>query len=103
MSLDPIDGFFAGGVFRSPKANEPRILRVRDMALQNEGKSWSVRWPPIEWSPNEHPRLLQSLPAVRFNASYLKKKHWSVWRNAMPQALQSKKARDFDRNALLST
>ena len=55
-----------------------------------------------EWGPNEHPRLFQSLPALRFNASHLKKKYWSVWRNAMPQVLQSKKAREFGRNALLS-
>ena len=72
------------------------------MALQNEGKSWPVETPRIEWRPNGHPRLLQSLPALRFNVSHLKKKYWSVWRNAMPQALQSKKARDFDRNALQS-
>ncbi|KAF9653101.1 hypothetical protein BDM02DRAFT_3159997 [Thelephora ganbajun] len=44
----------------------------------------------------------RSLPALRLNASHLKKKYWSVWRNAMPQALQSKKARDFDRNVLLN-
>ena len=72
------------------------------MALQNEGKSWPVEWPLIEWIPDEHPRLFQSLPALRFNASHLKKRYWSVWRNAMPQVLQSKKAREFDRNALLS-
>ena len=72
------------------------------MALQNEGKSWSVEWPPIKWSANEHPRLFQSLPALRFNVSHLKKQYWLKWRTAMPQALQRKKARDFDRNALLS-
>jgi len=37
----------------------------------------------------------RSLPAVRFNASHVKKKHWTMWRNAMPQALQSKKSQRF--------
>ena len=100
--LDPTDEYLAGGVFCSPKANKSYVLHLRDMAFQNEGKSWYIEWPPIKWCPHEYPRLFQSLPALRFNASHLKKKYWSAWRNAMPQAFQSKKARDFDRNTLLS-
>lgn len=64
--------------------------------------SRGLEWPQIEWCSNEHPRLPQSLPALRFNASHLRKKYWTIWRNAMPQTHQCKKARDFDRNALLS-
>ncbi|KAF9246283.1 hypothetical protein BU15DRAFT_85063 [Melanogaster broomeanus] len=36
----------------------------------------------------------RSLPAIRFRASRIKTKFWEVWRAAMPQALQAKKARE---------
>ncbi|KAJ3519427.1 hypothetical protein NM688_g9302 [Phlebia brevispora] len=43
-----------------------------------------------------------SLPAIRFHASHLKAKSWRIWRDSMPKALQSKRARESDRKAVLS-
>lgn len=42
-----------------------------------------------------------ALPAVRFHASHLKAKFWRVWKEGMPRALQSKKAREMDQKTLL--
>ncbi|TCD64438.1 hypothetical protein EIP91_004083 [Steccherinum ochraceum] len=44
----------------------------------------------------------RSLPAVRFHASHTKARVWRIWRDAMPKALQSKQARDMDRNSVLA-
>ncbi|KAH8106712.1 Sfi1 spindle body protein-domain-containing protein [Cristinia sonorae] len=44
----------------------------------------------------------RSLPAVRFHASHAKARAWKIWRDAMPKAMQSKQARDMDRNSVLS-
>ncbi|EMD38501.1 hypothetical protein CERSUDRAFT_153416 [Gelatoporia subvermispora B] len=44
----------------------------------------------------------KSLPAVRFHSSRLRAKAWSAWRDAMPRALQAKRAREVERNAVLS-
>ena len=46
---------------------------------------------------------LQSLPAVRFHALHLKARHWKIWRDAMPRALQAKEAREMDRKSVLGT
>ncbi|OAX38647.1 hypothetical protein K503DRAFT_770274 [Rhizopogon vinicolor AM-OR11-026] len=43
----------------------------------------------------------RSLPAIRFQASRIKTKHWAIWRAAMPQALQAKKARETHNLAVL--
>lgn len=45
----------------------------------------------------------KSLPAVRCHASHLKARHWAIWREAMPRALQSKEAREVHHKAVLST
>ncbi|KAF8559809.1 hypothetical protein OG21DRAFT_496214 [Imleria badia] len=44
----------------------------------------------------------RSLPAIRFHASRTKTKIWGIWRAAMPQALQAKKAREIHTTAILS-
>ncbi|KAI0064613.1 hypothetical protein BV25DRAFT_1852514 [Artomyces pyxidatus] len=44
----------------------------------------------------------KSLPAVRFHASHIKARFWNIWRDAMPRALQAKKAREMERKAVLS-
>ncbi|KAG9318710.1 hypothetical protein JVU11DRAFT_806 [Chiua virens] len=44
----------------------------------------------------------RSLPAIRFRASRTKMKVWEIWRAAMPQAFQAKKARDIHATAVLS-
>lgn len=46
--------------------------------------------------------ILQSLPAVRFDAYHTKLKAWKAWREAMPNALQGRKARELDRRIVLS-
>lgn len=43
----------------------------------------------------------QSLPSVRFHALHLKARHWKIWRDAMPRALQAKEARELDRRSVL--
>jgi len=43
----------------------------------------------------------RSLPAVRFDAYHTKLKAWKTWRDAMPNALQARKAREVDRRAIL--
>ncbi|KAE9406353.1 hypothetical protein BT96DRAFT_987496 [Gymnopus androsaceus JB14] len=43
----------------------------------------------------------QALPAIHFDAQRVKTKYWRAWRSAMPRALQAKKAREVDKNALL--
>jgi len=44
----------------------------------------------------------RSLPAIRFRASRTKAKIWEIWRAAMPQAFQAKKAREIHTTAVLS-
>lgn len=44
----------------------------------------------------------RSLPAIRFHAFRLKQRSWQVWRAAMPQALQAKRAREMHTKAVLS-
>ncbi|KZT11400.1 uncharacterized protein LAESUDRAFT_734266 [Laetiporus sulphureus 93-53] len=44
----------------------------------------------------------RSLPAVRLHAYHTKIKAWSVWRDAMPRALQAKAARQMDRTSVLA-
>ncbi|KAI6045673.1 Sfi1 spindle body protein-domain-containing protein [Pisolithus marmoratus] len=44
----------------------------------------------------------RSLPAIRFHAFRSKQRSWQIWRAAMPQALQAKKARDMHAKAVLS-
>ncbi|KZT68998.1 hypothetical protein DAEQUDRAFT_765781 [Daedalea quercina L-15889] len=44
----------------------------------------------------------RSLPAVHFDAYHTKLKAWRVWRDAMPNALQARRARDIDRRAVLT-
>ncbi|KAF8136617.1 hypothetical protein EV363DRAFT_1320052 [Boletus edulis] len=44
----------------------------------------------------------RSLPAIRFHASRTKANIWEIWRAAMPQALQVKKAREIHTTAVLS-
>jgi len=44
----------------------------------------------------------RSLPAIRFRASRTKANVWEIWRAAMPQALQAKKAREIHTTAALS-
>ncbi|KAG5654501.1 hypothetical protein H0H81_001142 [Sphagnurus paluster] len=39
----------------------------------------------------------KSLPAIRFHANNVKIKHFEIWRQAMPRALQAKKAREMDK------
>ncbi|KAG6832361.1 hypothetical protein H0H92_002629 [Tricholoma furcatifolium] len=42
-----------------------------------------------------------SLPALRFHATNAKAKYFEIWRQAMPRALQSTKAREMDRKIML--
>ena len=44
---------------------------------------------------------LQSLPAVRFHSTQLKKKLFKKWRNTIPTALRTRKARETDRKNTL--
>ncbi|KAF8078011.1 hypothetical protein FPV67DRAFT_1403819 [Lyophyllum atratum] len=44
----------------------------------------------------------KSLPAIRFNADNVKTKHFQIWRQAMPRALQAREAREKDKKAVLS-
>lgn len=44
----------------------------------------------------------RSLPAIRFHAFRLKQRSWQIWRAAMPQALQAKRARETHTKAVLS-
>jgi hypothetical protein len=46
--------------------------------------------------------LVQSLPAIRFQASRTKMRYWAIWRAAMPQALLAKRARETHNDAVLS-
>ena len=39
---------------------------------------------------------------MRFDAYHTKLKAWKTWRDAMPNALQARKAREVDRRAVLS-
>jgi protein SFI1 len=43
----------------------------------------------------------QSLPAIRFEASHIKAKLWSRWRNNMPHTALVAKAKDKERKTLL--
>lgn len=45
---------------------------------------------------------VQSLPAIRFQASRTKMRYWAIWRAAMPQALLAKRARETHNDAVLS-
>ncbi|KAF7363393.1 hypothetical protein MSAN_00995000 [Mycena sanguinolenta] len=45
----------------------------------------------------------KSLPAIRFDALRLKRiqaKYWNIWRKALPQALQAKTAREFEKKVV---
>ncbi|KAG0705973.1 hypothetical protein DFH29DRAFT_996399 [Suillus ampliporus] len=44
----------------------------------------------------------RSLPAIRFQASRTKMRYWAIWRAAMPQALQAKRARETHNVAVLN-
>ncbi|CCL99150.1 uncharacterized protein FIBRA_01165 [Fibroporia radiculosa] len=44
----------------------------------------------------------RSLPAVRFHAYHAKLKAWQIWRNTMPRALRAKRAREFNRQSVIS-
>ncbi|KAJ7219221.1 hypothetical protein GGX14DRAFT_541179 [Mycena pura] len=44
----------------------------------------------------------KSLPAIRFHASRIKNKHWKIWLEALPRALQTKDAREMEKKAVLS-
>ncbi|KAK7466966.1 hypothetical protein VKT23_004030 [Stygiomarasmius scandens] len=43
----------------------------------------------------------KSLPAIHFQSKHVKARYWKIWLDAMPRALQSKKAREKDRQTLL--
>ncbi|TDL27501.1 hypothetical protein BD410DRAFT_714677 [Rickenella mellea] len=51
---------------------------------------------------NSKPNISKPASAIRFHASCLKSKHWKIWREAMPQALQARMARKHDRRNLLA-
>ncbi|KAI0046680.1 hypothetical protein FA95DRAFT_1542135 [Auriscalpium vulgare] len=44
----------------------------------------------------------KSLPAIQFHTAQTKMRFWKIWRDAMPNALMAKKAREADSKAVLS-
>jgi len=43
-----------------------------------------------------------SIPAIRFHSTTTRAKFWRMWRDAMPKALQAKRAREFEWKKLLA-
>ncbi|KIP09496.1 hypothetical protein PHLGIDRAFT_116291 [Phlebiopsis gigantea 11061_1 CR5-6] len=111
--------------------NAARKVRHRRLLLQQKEEElkfavvagawdrWRERYLSIRLQPTADVFLVQSqqnlmfrafgiwhmktktLPAVRFHANHLKARHWKIWRDAMPRALQAKEAREMDRKAVL--
>ncbi|KAG2157290.1 hypothetical protein DEU56DRAFT_763901 [Suillus clintonianus] len=81
--------------WRERYMNEKLQPLLRQMAIQNQ-KNCLFRTFGIWHSKT------RSLPAIRFQASQTKMRYWAIWRAAMPQALQAKRAREIHNHAVLN-
>ncbi|THU99321.1 hypothetical protein K435DRAFT_751904 [Dendrothele bispora CBS 962.96] len=98
-------------------ATQEEEMKLRTIA--EAWDKWRERFKDERLRPLEHTFTVQSkealkyrawmtwlsktktLPAIHFHSNHVKARYWKVWLNAMPRALQSKKARENDKGNLL--
>ncbi|PPQ78073.1 hypothetical protein CVT25_015607 [Psilocybe cyanescens] len=94
--------------------HQRKEAQLRQLAITSAWEKWRERFKeerlrPLEYTviiDNQKSALSQafrlwlsktdSLPAVRFHSKHLKEKFFRKWRDAMPNALRAKKAREID-------
>ncbi|KJA20236.1 hypothetical protein HYPSUDRAFT_1092898 [Hypholoma sublateritium FD-334 SS-4] len=102
--------------------HERKEAHLRQVAITSAWERWRERFKEEKLRPLEYELILAdqrnvlswaftiwlsktfSLPAVRFHSKHIKHNFFQKWRNAMPNALRVKKARETDRfNTIVRT
>ncbi|KAH9484334.1 hypothetical protein JR316_0003815 [Psilocybe cubensis] len=94
--------------------HERKEAQLRHLAITSAWEKWRERFKEERLRPLEYTVIIdnqkiimsqafrvwvsktESLPAVRFHSKHLKEKFFRRWRDAMPNALRAKKAREID-------
>ncbi|KIK59731.1 hypothetical protein GYMLUDRAFT_74171 [Collybiopsis luxurians FD-317 M1] len=98
---------------------EQREEEIKIMTIAVAWDKWRERFQEERLRPMEHQLRVQnrealkyrafatwfsktqSLPAIHFNSNRVKTRYWKLWAGAMPRALQARKARELDKQAVL--